>query len=255
MKKIALTRPLKDTEIVAKDIAALGHNVVIAPLIDIVPCCALPCYSHLLEADYLVISSANVAIGLRQYKTQELTSLYSKSVFAIGPMSAEAMRNLGFTQIYVAHSTIDSVVALIRNWHSKQKGYSQLRGVYLSGVHVAHNVSLLLRQAGLVCDRHAIYNARAVCTLPSDLHNCLQDRSLEAIVFYSSRTAQIFFTCARQCELHKNLNMLKYLCLSSNISESVLIWGKECGHELSQIYVAQNASNESMIALIRDNLV
>src|SRR4051794_17738656 len=97
--RLLLTRPRQDSVAFAEKLAALGHEAVIAPVIEIVHCNTA---ISLQGVQALLATSAN---GIRAFA--DACSDRALPVFAVGPQTAECAREADFGEVISANG--DSV--------------------------------------------------------------------------------------------------------------------------------------------------
>src|SRR5262245_27157566 len=103
--RVVVTRPQADSERTAAALEALGHEVLMAPLMRIEPVAADLAGTW----SAIVITSANAV----QAVSATADMVKKLPVFAIGDRSAEAARRVGFAEVNSANGDINGLVRLV----------------------------------------------------------------------------------------------------------------------------------------------
>src|SRR5450755_2617220 len=105
--RLALTRPLDDSERTATALRVRGHEVLVAPLMQVEPVAADIRSSWAA----VIVTSANAPGAIAAHPAR--AALIKLPVFAVGRRSAEACRQAGFTDVATAGSDLRDLVRLI----------------------------------------------------------------------------------------------------------------------------------------------
>lgn len=147
------------------------------------------------------------------------------------------------TVFRVGMEGIDTVQDIIRFVQSRNVGDKYL---YLRGKDICCDLKFELTSLGYRVDEVVTYEALAV----EDFSEVLKDRScfdsLQAVTFFSARTAQIFMKLSQDNQYLDALKAIKVLC----ISETVL----ECAHSefFKDVRVAKKPNARCMMDLIKE---
>jgi len=200
--RLLVTRPSKDADALMAKLVALGHQVFASPLLQIVPRADLDIPSD--DYQLIALTSANAIRCLSG--SLRLVGLRHLAVMAVGPQSAEAARQAGFTNVTEAGSDGVGLARHIIDKASPKAGPV----LYLSGLDTASDFSGLLERAGFKVRRIIVYEARAATTLSPAAAQA------EGVLLYSPRSARLWLDLARKHDI--KANVMVHYCLSPNIA-------------------------------------
>ncbi|WP_328703032.1 uroporphyrinogen-III synthase [Arenibaculum pallidiluteum] len=231
--RLLVTRPREDAEPLARALAARGHEAVIEPLLEI-----RIAEGPALDLDGvqgLLLTSAN---GVRAVARR--TPRRDLPVWAVGDATARAARGAGFGQVESAAGAVEDLARLIVARCDPSAG----RLVHAAGTAVAGDLSELLAQAGFTVDRQVLYAAEAAEDLSPGTVSRLYAGTIDAILFFSPRTARSFVRLAGRAGLSERLGPVTAFCLSEAVAHEVrtLGWGA--------VRTAPRPDQASLLALI-----
>ena len=200
--RLIVTRPLEDAGPLARRLAALGHEAIIAPLLEIVPYTDYSIPRRDWQA--IAITSAN---GARALKAGH--GLDAVPVFTVGAQSKAASLAAGFKTVTAAGGDVIRLAAHLANILNPALGPV----LYLSGAETAGDLERRLEAAGFETHRLFLYEAVAARALPESV-----DDGADAVLLYSPRTARIWASLAAA---HPPLEILVHYCLSANVAEAL----------------------------------
>ncbi len=209
MKTILVTRPETEAGETGQKLEAHGYHVLYAPMIKIAPVS----FEIPDETRTLVVTSKNGArYGLANIGKKD------RPIFAVGEQTAEVARSQGFTNITVGPGTARQLVPLLLECGDKQKrDYS-----HLCGSEIAYNIASVLRDAGLDAENTVTYQSLPNRAFPPAVQEMMENGGIDAVLFYSPRTATIFEEAISECGFHDWLPKLDAYCLSERVADSLL---------------------------------
>ena len=163
--RLLVTRPLADAIPLAEQLAGLGHDVLVSPLIEI----ELDPKAHLPTAAAhkgLAFTSAN---GVRALMTlwqaqdmpqDEVAALRQMPTFAIGPQTASAAEVAGFVKIRQARGDVAALADLIVRHKDEAEPV-----LHIAGRDRAGDLAALLNEKAVAASRAVLYRANAVHAL------------------------------------------------------------------------------------------
>ncbi|HEY8190064.1 MAG TPA: uroporphyrinogen-III synthase, partial [Micavibrio sp.] len=234
---ILITRPREDAAETAAQIEAAGFDVLSAPMLEIhdtgIP---LPNPS---ACQGLIFSSAH---GVRSFMRRGPEAEFlSMPVFAVGDHTAREARQAGFADIRNASGTMKDLVGLVRDSMTPP-----LRLLHVRGRDVRDDPAALLdRNAGWMIDGITLYAADPVETMPSDAMEVLAAGLVDAVLFYSARSAQAFASAVLKAGQPVDFAWTRAFCLSDSVVESIRRFN------WADIRVASYPDNAGMMALIK----
>jgi uroporphyrinogen-III synthase len=202
--RVLVTRSIEDAERTSRRLAAKGHEALVAPVTEIIP-----------TADPRPEGSFDVLIVTSAHAKEALVSLPDKDclVFAVGPHTASAVRQAGFSSILVAEGDAVSLVALIRDSLEPDRTL-----LHVTGRHHKEEPAASLNASGFSVRHWEAYEARAVGNLPTQAVEALRTGQIDAALHYSRRSAEIFLRLAAAADLTSFLRPFPHLCLSADVA-------------------------------------
>lgn len=214
--RLLLTRPRDQSIDMARTLASLGHEVSIAPLLQIVP---LRFDSTILEnARAIIVTSTNAVPAVAAAAPTPCR------IFAVGPDTALALERAGFSDVVFAGGTASDLIDLVSdNWRPSDRPI-----VYASGEDVSVNISDVLGAKGYDCPRVAVYAAAPIAQLDRSTRDLIGRAKIDAAVFMSVRTAVTFVRLATDSGLADSCRSIVSVSLSSNIADALALlhWKK-----------------------------
>lgn len=183
--RLLITRPEEDSRQLAEALAALGHEVVPGPLLEIAEIADAPL--DMEDVTGLLVTSAN---GLRAFARRiEARDL---PVWAVGDASARCARDFGFTRVESAAGDVEALAALVAD--RVEPGAGVL--LHPAGSKVAGDLAGRLEASGHRYRRAVLYEARKATRLPGPTAEGLKAGRLDGVLFFSPRTAETFVALA-----------------------------------------------------------
>lgn len=203
--RVVVTRPAEDAATLTAKLEALGHEVVMAPLLEIRPRSGVAMPDRPWQA--ITVTSAN---GIRCLPDPD--RFRAVRTLTVGPQSLHAALSLGLP----AEAHGGDVAGLARFIASR---LDPAAGpiLYLSGAETAGDLEALLKAAGFDCHRAILYDAVPAATL-GPAGDALRRGRLDAVLLYSPRTARIWVKLVMQAGLSEAAGHVQHLCLSRNVA-------------------------------------
>jgi uroporphyrinogen-III synthase len=198
--RVVVTRPQVDGERTATALRARGHDVLLAPLLQVEPVAAD------LSGEWraVVITSAN---ALSAASAAGLTRL---PLFAVGRRSADAARQAGFIDVSSADGDARDLVRLL-----VARRASNL--IYLAGEDRAADLTGELATHGIAVETRVVYRA-VIKPYPLALIEALRTDDLAAALHFSKRSADNYVAGARAAALLGPALALRHYCLSPAVA-------------------------------------
>jgi uroporphyrinogen-III synthase len=208
--RILITRPREDAEALAAELSARGFTSLIQPMLEIRMLDGPPLDLDGVQA--LLCTSAN---GVRA--TVARTSWRDLPVLAVGDATARAARDGGFAQVESAQGDVESLARLVISRLDPSAG----RLLHVAGSAVAGDLAGDLGRAGFQVERQVLYAAEPVTELGHDTVEALYAGTIDAVMFFSPRTAQSFVKVVQKTGLAERLGEVVALCLSEAVGTAV----------------------------------
>ena len=204
---ILITRPKSDAAALAQELAGLGHDVTIEPLLQ-VKFLALPPLD-LGNAQALLFTSAN---GVRAFAQAD--GRRNITAFAVGQATARAAQNAGFEQVFAAGGDVASLAETVGRTLPPPA-----RLIHIAGSVQAGDLKGDLAARGYDVDRKVLYEATATESLSKETQDKIKGRKIDIILFFSPRTAQIFCKLVDRHRLGDYLDHATAACLSLSVRD------------------------------------
>jgi uroporphyrinogen-III synthase len=221
--RLIVTRPEEDAGGVAQALRQRGHEVLLAPLIKIIPRpdVAVPD----LPFQAVCLTSANAARHLPQSVSRKA------SAFTPGAQSAAAAMRAGFGHVEAKGGNMQGLAAHVVACLDPDKGPI----LYIAGSETSGDLAGLLREAGFQVVKVVAYDA-----VPQKLPFTVAElASAQGVLLYSARTAKIWAQEMARLEFFPRAT---HFCLSAQISRSL--------PEKWRLRVATEPSEAALLALI-----
>jgi uroporphyrinogen-III synthase len=229
--RILVTRPQADGAETARLLSARHHQALLAPLLE-------PRFLEgpLLEAgpvlDDVAAILATSANGIRALSRR--TARRDLAIYAVGPQTAEEARRAGFLSVRSADGDAQALAAATAGW--APPGAVLL---HACAEDAPGTLAEQLGKTGFVVRRCVLYRIEAAQGLPPESHAALRNRSLDAVMFFSPRTAAIFVRLAEGLPT----DGLTALCISRATAQAL------APRSFAHIKVAARPNQDEMLAL------
>lgn len=207
---VLITRPEADAAPLAEDLAAGGHDGSIEPLLTVVP--RSTAEIDLTGVQALAFTSAN---GARVFAG--LSDERRLPVFAVGDSTAAAARDAGFARVESAGGDVEALAALVI------EALDPAAGAVFHGAaeRVAGDLQGRLEAAGFAVRRVVLYDAVPARSLSRRARAQLAEGEIDAILFFSPRTAETFVRLACEAGLAAACARCHAVCLSPAVAARI----------------------------------
>ena len=231
--RVILTRPQDDSERSAAALRARGHDVLIAPLMQVEPM-AVELRPHW---GAVILTSANAAAAIAAHPQR--AALFELPAYAVGKRSAEAARHAGFADVTTAGGDLRDLVRLI----AERRADAEAPLLYLAGEDRAGDLIGDLAVHGIAAELVVVYRAVTV-PFPPALIAALKEGGADAVLHFSRRSADNYLAGAKNAGILAEALAVRHLCLSAQIAEPFVNAGAD------HIAVARRPDEASLIALL-----
>lgn len=183
----------------------------------------------------VVLTSANALPGLDE-------PLRQLPVFAVGQATAQAALAAGCTNVIAGPGEGVELAALVRDRIPPEAGTI----LHVCGEDVRDGLQQALEAAGYRYARLVVYRAEPATRLAPRTIEALTRRELDAVLFYSPRTARTFAELVAREGLTEQLRSVSAVCLSEAIAQEIrhLPW--------RSIEVAARRDQSALLACLED---
>jgi uroporphyrinogen-III synthase len=205
--RLVVTRPQADGERTAAALRARGHEVLLAPLMQVEPVAAD------LSGGWggVIVTSANAASAIADNPARK--TLLDHPLFAVGQRSAEAARHAGFADVTSAGGDVRDLVRLIAERHADATAPL----LYLAGEDRAADLVGELVLHGIAAEMAVVYRA-ITARFPPELTAALQAGEVDAVLHFSKRSAKNYIAGAVQAGVAGPALSVRHICLSAQIA-------------------------------------
>lgn len=209
-----VTRPREDAEGVSAELRARGLEVMVEPLLDIVPVAA-PVALDGVQG--ILATSANGVRALARACPDR-----ALPVWAVGDATARCAFELGYAAVESAGGDVVTLAALVKSRCRPEAGAL----LHAAGTKLAGDLSGLLAQSGFQVRRVVLYEARTATAVSDGLAAALGAQSIDLALFFSPRTAATFVRLVAEAGLAHTLSRVTALALSPAVARelSALDW-------------------------------
>ncbi|MCJ8323919.1 MAG: uroporphyrinogen-III synthase [Rhizobiales bacterium] len=239
MRQILVTRPKADFSRTAKKLAQMGYKALHAPMMKYRPLDFKPPKTNAISA--LIFTSAN---GIRAVENHR--DLRNLGCYVVGAQTKQMALACGFEVLAQGDGDVETLCQAIEADYKTRQLTKPL--LHISGVHQAGNLSQKLADVGIVTERIQAYIMDEIEHLPADIIELIKSQKLDAMLFYSQRSAKIFLNNIGNLGLMSAIAEIPTFCLSKTIAQRV------CTPYLKHIYSAAQANEDDLLALLQKKL-
>lgn len=204
-----MTRTAEDAAASAAAVRALGHQVMVEPLMTIERLDGPPL--DLAGVQALLVTSAN---GVRAFAARQPER--TLPLLAVGDATARAAREAGFEQVESAAGDVQALAELVRSHLNPAAGAL----LHIAASKRAGDLAGALDAAGFACRRAVLYRARAAEMLSAELAAMIREGRLDGALVFSPRTATSLVRLLRQEKLADAAASMDLYCLSEAVAEA-----------------------------------
>jgi len=233
--RLLVTRPEPDGERTAAKLRALGHTVMLAPLLRV----------EAVDADLdgtwdaLALTSVNALRAVADHSA--LQRLQPGPVYTVGGRTADAAFAAGFANVVSADGDLADLVRLMKTHLHRGE-----RVLYLAGEDRSGDLAAELAPAGIDVATRVVYRAGVASRFPPDVRDALAAGSIDGVLHFSRRTAVTYLACAATAGIAEEAVAPAHYCLSRQVTEPFIAAGAR------RVSVASEPTEAALIGLIRD---
>ena len=234
--RLLVTRPEPEAQRTAAALRALGHDVLVMPMLRI---------EVVADADLgigpfgaLVITSANGARAIAGHRRRH--ELISLPVFVVGRRTGDAARAAGFDQV----TSADGDAAVLAQVVIKHLSPPPAPLLYLTGEDHTGEIEASLARHGFSVRTVIVYRAIAAASLSQQVEAALRGDEIDGALHFSQRSVQALLTAGKAAGLLDNIMRMRNYCLSAQVAAALQ------DTATGAIGVAERPDEESLIALV-----
>ncbi|MGE0626311.1 MAG: uroporphyrinogen-III synthase [Hyphomicrobiaceae bacterium] len=234
--RLLVTRPEADAVALRAKLTAMGHEVLIAPLLDIRFEPAPDIEAEEVQA--LIATSRNGVRALAQWPTAD--QMQDLPLFAVGPGTGSAARALGFRNVIEGPRDASALITLI----AMKADVNAEPLVHLAGNVKAVDVAGELRHLGFHVLEPVTYVAAASTEFDPRVVERFRSGQIDGVLLMSPRTARIYVKVLRKHGLERCSSRAVHYCLSQAVADAL------AGLPKLKIAAASRPNLNEMLALI-----
>jgi len=234
--RLLVTRPEPDAEALAERLRGLGHEVLVAPMLTVVP--REEQAIDLAGVQVICFTSRNAVRIFADQSPERAIPVY-----VVGPGTAEEARAKGFLAVREGGGDGRALVEAVRD------ALSPLAGAVLHarGAAVAYDVAGALRKAGFTVREQVLYETLPVPALAPEVRQAWAEGHIDGVLLFSPRSAKTFATLLMDADLAGGAKQVIAYCLSDAVrSGADLPW--------QAVRVAERPDVPAMIELLEGGL-
>ncbi len=235
--RILVTRPLATATELAERLEALGHTVLIDPLLSVELLDPPP--MDFVNVQAVAITSTNALQSLARHP-EMLANLAAIPLFTVGSATTAHARGLGFVRIHEGPGDAAALASTIQSSLSANAGPL----LYLRGETTAFDLARDLGQHGWTVQNAVVYRTSPARTLAPATLAALAGPGIDGVTLLSARTADTYARLIIQHNHMKYLNITTHYCLSDAIAQALACLGRP------RIRVARQPKIEELLALV-----
>jgi uroporphyrinogen-III synthase len=196
-------------------LTARGHQVELEPVFEVVerPDGAI----DLTGVQAILFTSANGVRAFCAALPKDSGEVFSRPVFAVGDATARTAADLGFSAIESAGGDVVDLTALVIRRLDPADGCL----FHAAGSKAAGDLKGGLETAGFRFRRGVLYETRAIEALSSGTQALLRGGQIDAVAFFSPRTAGCFVRLIVAAGLEAALETVTAVCLSAAVKHKL----------------------------------
>jgi uroporphyrinogen-III synthase len=217
---ILVTRPQPDNDSTTAALRARGLEVLPAPMLRFE---RMIVQDHHDDADSqygaVIVTSANALRAIDGQPVQ--AALLKLPLLAVGERTADAARDIGFSQVISADGDANALRDLVVARVKAKKLKKSATLLYLAGADLARDLAGELGERGFSVVTHTAYRMAPVTDLPAAVCEGFAAGTVDAVLHYSRRSARAFFAAARTNGVEISALAVPHVCLSDSVASIV----------------------------------
>jgi uroporphyrinogen-III synthase len=239
--RLLVTRPQPEARRTAVALQALGHDVLIMPMLRIEATADVALGEGPWNA--VIMTSINAARAITTHP--RLDALLSCPAFVVGWRTGEAARAAGFTDVTSAEGNAAALARAVVTHVKPAAG----RLLYLAGEARTGDIEDTLAAHGFVTDTVIVYRAIAASDIAPEIKTALAAGKIDGVLHFSQRSAQALLAAADAAGMRDKVLTLQHYCLSAQVADAIKVMPVSDG-AAPTIHVATHADEQALIGLV-----
>ena len=229
--RILVTRPREEGEAIARRLAAMGHQTLLAPLLSVKFLDGAPLDLAGIQA--VLVTSAN---GVRALVRR--TPNRHAAIFAVGPQSAAAAREAGFLRVQSAAGDAATLAQAVARWADPRAGVL----LHAAGEEASGALCERLTAHGFQTRRENLYRMEKATRLPEQAVQAIRQGEVEAALFFSPKSAALFAECVAKEDL--TTDRLIAISISANTAQALK------GLSFAEVRIASRPDQDALLTCL-----
>jgi uroporphyrinogen-III synthase len=210
--RLIVTRPEPEASHTAEALRARGHDILIAPMMH-AHFFEPPSVASKTQPAAILFTSAQAARAVGGWPQQ--AAWVDVPVLTVGDHTADIARAAGFGDVRSAAGDAAALADLVRATIPIEAGSL----LYPAAVDRSSEWTEALEQAGYEIDLIETYAMVAASKIPDEVLEALKAGSVDGVLFYSRRTADIFMTMVERDGKRSAAAKLRFFAMSQRVAE------------------------------------
>ncbi len=193
MKTVLVTRPQPLADFLAKRLHEAGYRPLVEPLLILTPL-----FTPLPKApeNAALLITSRLVFSVLAVRRRDIAPFLDRPCYCVGAQTGAEARTFGFADVRVGEGDGRGLVRMIQEREPEDRPL-----LHIGGEDVSHEVHDFFSATGRRVVRWTLYKAQAVSSLSAPFKEALEGGGIDAALFYSTRTAQIFVKLVQKAGL------------------------------------------------------
>lgn len=231
-----VTRPEPGASHTAASLRALGHDVIVDPMLTIAFTGDVPLVGDDVQA--VLATSANALRAIAAHPGRD--AIIGLPLYTVGTATAEAAEDAGFGIAITADGDVEALADLVADTLDPEDGAL----LYAAGRDRRGDLDGELAEEGFTVRLAELYRAEPAETLSPDTVEALRAGALDGVLVYSARTAAALVAAAERAGLAGALAAIPFFVISEAAAEPLRRL------DTPRIAVAERPNAKGVLALV-----
>jgi uroporphyrinogen-III synthase len=210
--KVLITKSQGESEDLSQVILAAGFEPLYEPLLSIEY--VEEGWPEIFGNVPLIFTSSH---GVQSYAGR--TEVRGNPVYVVGQNTADTARFLGFSDVRAVAADGNGLASILLTLPEKEL----ISAFYIRAEDISRDLSQFLLKNGVSIAEFKAYKAHSAEKFSINLLKSLDNREINAVMFFSSRGAKVFADLIEQYDRAVRLKSTKALCISEAVLKSVSV--------------------------------
>lgn len=235
--RVLVTRAADDASRTAEKLATLGHEALVAPLLEI----------RFLDGPEISLDGVQAILATSGNGIRALARRSPRRdipLFTVGTQTANAAQAEGYSEIMDAAGDSRALATLVRARARPDAGVL----LHVAGMDSRDELRDQLQSAGFDVRTCVLYEAMEAAELPLAARHALRSGSIDALLVFSPRSAKVFADCVRRAGLASSCGRIIACCISDAAAKVLM------NIPFAAIRIATHPDHDAVLALLEDDV-